>query len=78
MREKLKRYTLRKAECKIVNTVVKSFVPPQFFERFSALNRICATRRSEDSNLKTQLRFGEKDLLIFSQGKGECRAVQTS
>ena len=39
----------RKAECQRDETVVKHYIPPpQYWERFSALNKICAQRREED------------------------------
>ena len=60
----------RKAEVRSDNTTVKSFIPPQYFERFSALNRICAARREQDGNLKTQIRFGERDLMVLTKQKG--------
>ena len=61
---------LRKAECRNENAVVKKFIPPQFWERFSAMNRICAQRRAEDSDLKTQIRFGLRDLILLTKVKG--------
>ena len=60
----------RKAECKREDTTIKHFIPPQFWDRFIALNRICALRREEDNELKTQLRFGEDDLIILTKQKG--------
>ena len=60
----------RKAEVRSDNTIVKSFIPPQYFERFSALNRICAARREQNDNLKTQIRFGERDLIVLTKEKG--------
>ena len=60
----------RKAECRSDDTTVKSFIPPQYWERFSALNRLCAHRRSQDSSLKTQIRFGERDLIVLTKEKG--------
>ena len=60
----------RKAECRSDDTTVKIFIPPQFYSRFSALNRICADKRSRDESLKTQIRFGERDLVILTKEKG--------
>ena len=57
----------RKAEFRSDNIVVKSFIPPQFWERFSALNRLCTQRRSQDDSLKTQTRFGERDLIVLTK-----------
>ena len=60
----------RKAECKNDKTTIKNFIPPQYHERFLALNKICTARRAEDDYLKTQIRFGEKDLIILTKEKG--------
>ena len=60
----------RKAEVRSDDTTVRSFIPPQYFERFSALNRICAARREQDGNLKTQIRFDERDLIVLTKRKG--------
>ena len=60
----------RKAECRSDDTTVKIFIPPQFYSRFTALNRICADKRSRDESLKTQIRFGERDLIILTKEKG--------
>ena len=35
-----------------------------------AINKICTQRRSEDQNLKTQVRFGNRDLEILTKMKG--------
>ena len=60
----------RKAECRRDDTVVKSYIPPQYWERFVALNRVCAEKRALDGKLKTQIRFGTKDLIILTKEKG--------
>ena len=60
----------RKAECKADKTTVKNFIPPQFYDKFMALNKLCAGRRSEDSQLKTQIRFNNRDLEVLVKVKG--------
>ena len=60
----------RKAECKREEVMLKSFVPPQIFKRFVALNKICGERRASDRRLKTQVRFGAKDIEIWTKEKG--------
>ena len=60
----------RKAECMKDDNTVKQYIPPQYFERFSTLNRICKDRRTEDPYLKTQVRFGDKDLIVLTKEKG--------
>ena len=66
----------RKAECRSDSTIVKSYIPPQFFNRFSALNRICADKRSQDESLKTQIRFGDRDLIVLTKVKGSQDAFE--
>ena len=46
------------------------FIPPQYHERFIALNRICSQRRSDNAELKTQIRFGQDDLIVLTKIKG--------
>ena len=60
----------RKAECRSDDTIVKNYIPPQFFARYSALNKICQQRREEDDSLKTQMRFGDGDLKILTEVEG--------
>ena len=60
----------RKAECRADNTTVKNFIPPQFYDRFMSLNKLCAGRRQEDPKLKTRIRFGDKDLKILTKEIG--------
>ena len=62
---------VRKAESRNDNLIVRSYIPPNFHERFMALNRICAEKRKLEPNLKTQLRFGRKDVEVFTKLKGE-------
>ena len=61
----------RKAEIQRDDLILKNYIPPQLFARFTALNRICKDRRSENTNLKTQVRFGTKDLEVLIKKKGE-------
>ena len=60
----------RKAECRSDDTIVRSFIPPQYWDRFAALNRICTQRRTQDALLKTQIRFGTRDLIVLTKEKG--------
>ena len=60
----------RKAECKNDDTTVRNYIPPHFYERFTALNKICGLRRTEDPTLKTQIRFGQRDLIVLTKEKG--------
>ena len=62
---------IRKAESRNENLIVRSYIPPNYHERFMTLNKICAEKRSNDPSLKTQLRFGKQDIEVFTKTKGE-------
>ena len=66
----------RKAECRSDDMIVKCYFPPKFFDRFSALNKIFSERRAEDNNLKTQLRFGDRDFMILTKEKGSTESYR--
>ena len=68
--EDIKDIYRRKAEIRRDDTILRSYVPPQFYERFVTLNRICKEKRDQNSDLKTQIRFGKKDLEILTKTKG--------
>ena len=76
--DKIRELYTRKAELKNEDIVLRSYIPPNFHRRFMYLNSVCADRRSEDPTLKTQLRFGEKDVEIYVKTKGEEGGVQKS
>ena len=61
----------RQAAIKNDDIVLRTYIPPNFHKRFMYLNSICADRRSEDPSLKTQLRFGKKDIEILVKTRGE-------
>ena len=44
---------------------------PNFFERYMAINRACSDQRAADPNLKTQLRFGNHDVELYTKFRGE-------
>ena len=49
----------------------RNFIPPpQYFERYCTLNRLCRNMREEDTELKTQLRFGKMDINILTKQRG--------
>ena len=61
----------RKAEVQNDDIIVKPFIPPQYFARYTALNWLCKERRESDPKLKTQLRFCHKGIEILTKYKGE-------
>ena len=62
---------MRKAETKNSDIVVRNYIPPNFYKRYMHISEVCAGRRDEDDNLKTQLRFGRKDVEVFIKTRGE-------
>ena len=66
----VKELHVRRAESRNDCIKVRNYIPPNFFDRFMALNRICAEKRAEDPWLKTQLRFGRADIEIYTKRKG--------
>ena len=69
--EEIKELYIRKAEAQNEDILVRSYVPPNYYDRFMHLSRVCTEKRSLDKTLKTQLRFGWKDIEIFTKYKGE-------
>ena len=69
--EQAKEVFIRKAEIGDDDIIVRKYIPPGFYERFKFLNGLCAGRRGEDPALKTQLRFGKRDIELFTKIKGE-------
>ena len=62
---------VRQSECRNEKIVVRCYIPPNFYKRFMALNEVCAKKRTDNDDLKTQLRFSNKDVEIFIKYKSE-------
>ena len=62
---------IRKAEMRLEDITLRTYIPPNFHERFMGINRICTERRSLNPLLKTQLRFGKRDVEIYTKIKGD-------
>ena len=60
----------RIADCRNDNIKTREYIPPMFFERYSALGRYAASLRADDERLKTQIRFVENDITLFTKEKG--------
>ena len=58
------------AACQNPEIYARNFVPPQFFDRYIGMNKMCAEWRFNDKNLKTQLRFSKSDIEILTKIKG--------
>ena len=63
---------IRKRIADVQHPDVKSrdYIPPQFFERYAALSRYAADLRKEEVLTKTQIRFMERDICLFTKEKG--------
>ena len=49
----------------------RNYIPPNLYERFMHINKVCTERRAEDDTLKTQLRFGRKYIEIYTKQEGD-------
>ena len=54
--------------------IIRDYVPPQYHARYVAIGKKAAERRAIDKTLKTQIRWGEKDLEIFVKNRMENNA----
>ena len=69
--EHVKEIHVRKAELRNDIIQVRNYIPPNFYSRYTFLNKICKDKRTEDTDIKTQLRFGPRDIEIFVKYKSE-------
>ena len=69
-REHVRDIHRRKAQCKNDDILVRNFIPPQIYQRYMSLNKLCSDRRKEDTELRTQIRFGKIDLEVLTKEKG--------
>ena len=68
--EMIREIYTRKANSQTDEMMIRNYVPPQLHARYMALTRQCTQKRAENPNLKTQVRYGHKDLEIFIKIKG--------
>ena len=66
----LKEIYIRKAESHNDDIFLRNYIPPSFYEIYMAVSNICSERRTQDKTLKTQMRFGPKDIEILVKTKG--------
>ena len=50
---------------------VSSFIPPQLFKRYNAFSHFTYKARQSNKDLKTQIRLGDKDIILLLKMKGE-------
>ena len=60
----------RMADCQNPSLWAVDFIPPQYYERYMALSRIARDMRSRDNQLKTQVRFGPRDVELVTKRRG--------
>ena len=70
MPEKVVHIRRRLADCRNDKVKTRDYIPPQFFDRYKALGRYAAELRSEDPSTKTQIRFLDNDIGLFTKTKG--------
>ena len=49
---------------------IRNYIPPQFWQRYMFINRECARYREQYPEVKTQLRFGQRDVEILLKTRG--------
>ena len=68
--EKVINIRRRIADCRNDDIKIREFIPPHFFARYTALARYAAEMRAEKPEIKTQIRFLERDIGLFTKTKG--------
>ena len=68
--EKVRNIRRRIADCRNMTVKTREYIPPQFFQRYTALSRFARDLRSSDSSLKTQIRFTKDDIRLWTKTKG--------
>ena len=69
-KEDIHEIRLRIAESRNNDISARNYIPPQLYERYMYLNKICQVMRTNDERLRTQIRFGTKDLEVLTKTKG--------
>ena len=60
----------RKAASQNQDLTIRDYIPPQYHARYMALSAQAAVARSENKNMKTQIRWGDHDVEMFVKTKG--------
>ena len=63
--EDIKEIHMRLAECGNEDLSTRNFISPGFYDCYMALNKKCSETRKLRKDIKTQIRFGEKDLEVL-------------
>ena len=68
--EMLKEIHYRKADSRNDRIMVRNYVPPSFYKRYMAVSEHCKVVRNRENDIKTQMRFGDKDVEVYVKQKG--------
>ena len=60
----------RVADCRNPDVKTRDYIPPMFFERYVALGRHAFLMREQNPHLKTQIRFSNDDITLYTKIKG--------
>ena len=63
------------ADCRNENIKTRDYIPPQFFLRYSALSKYSHEIRSNNPDIKTQIRFLDDNIVLYTQNKGDTGAI---
>ena len=66
----IKEIHYRKAKAMNNELIIRDYIPPSFHARYMAVAGQATVRRSDNPKLKTQLRWGDKDVEVFVKIKG--------
>ena len=67
----------RISEIRDARLTIRNYIPPQIWGRYTYLSRECATYRKENPTIKTQLRYGTRDIEIMIKVKGTNEPYKT-
>ena len=68
--EKVVNIRKRLADCQNDAVKTREFIPPQFFDRYTALGRYASELRGRKPEVKTQIRFLDNDIGLFTKIRG--------
>ena len=66
----LKEISMRIAESGNEDLSSHNFIPPQLYERYMAISKSCSEAGKRTLGLKTQIRYGEVDIEVYTKTKG--------
>ena len=69
-KEQVREIYYRKALSENDDLIVREYIPPQFYDRWMAISRKATQVRANDKQIKTQMRWGMKDIEMFMKTKG--------